>query len=80
MKIRPVRAMMFRADRRTEGRKDKFDKAKSRFLQFWERAKNIKVFQVYRRKHLSMISLHNPPFASKRDNKHYGKNSLKQCL
>jgi len=33
MKIRPVAAELFLADRRTDG----YDEANSRFLQFWER-------------------------------------------
>jgi len=37
MKIRPVGAKLFHADRRTEGRMDRYDNANSRFLQFCER-------------------------------------------
>ena len=38
MKIRPVGAELFHADRRTDGRKDRHDEGKSRFSQLCERA------------------------------------------
>jgi hypothetical protein len=38
MKIRPVGAELFHADRRTDGRTDRHDEANSRFPQFCERA------------------------------------------
>ena len=38
MKIRPVRAELFRADGRTDREADRQDEASSRFSQFCERA------------------------------------------
>ena len=38
MKIRPVGAELFNADRQIDGRTDRQDEANSRFSQFWERA------------------------------------------
>jgi hypothetical protein len=38
MKIRPVAAELFHADRRTDGRTDRHDEVNSRFSQFCERA------------------------------------------
>jgi hypothetical protein len=39
MKIRPVGAELFHADRRTDGQMDRGDEADSRFSQFCKRAK-----------------------------------------
>ena len=41
MKIGPVRAELFHADRRTDGETDKIEKVNSRFSQFCERAKKM---------------------------------------
>ena len=38
MKLRPVEAELFHADRRMDGRTDRHDGANSRFSQFYERA------------------------------------------
>ena len=38
MKICPVGAELFHADRKTDGRKDRYDASNSRFSQFYERA------------------------------------------
>ena len=47
MRIRLVRAEVFHADRRTDGRKDEHDKANSRFSQFCEKRLKSASFFIY---------------------------------
>jgi len=42
MKISPLVAELFHADRRTEGQRDRRDEANNSFLQFYERASKRK--------------------------------------
>ena len=41
LKIRPVEAEVFHADRRTDRQTDKYDETNNRFSQFWNALKNI---------------------------------------
>jgi hypothetical protein len=60
MKIRPVEAELFHADRQTDGRTDRHGKANSRFSQFCERARIVKpsVHFVTFSKHLQLTLEH----------------------
>ena len=54
MKIRPVRAELFHADRRTDGRTDRYNEANSRFSQLCEGGQKAKLTA----QHLMLITDH----------------------